>query len=250
MCIRDRGYVKHKFKTLNTSQFFLKEGPLAILPFSKNYFSFVWSVKKYFFENNSKKIFFPTLLNCKKSSFSRKELLELSKGNPAGCFDTEYDQCGRNPSLKNAPNQFLMSDRVVSVIPHGVDLDRFSPSKNQRVSWSKTGMPGEYGIINVGRVRPEKGTDLFVEAMIDALPQLPKATAIIAGATQPKDHSFRKKLEARIEQNGLTERIRFLGEIPSQDLAALLEGTSNYLYDSAKKEKTFIPYWLKKVRDD
>ena len=37
-------------------QFFLKEGPLAILPFSKNYFSFVWSVKKYFFENNSKKI--------------------------------------------------------------------------------------------------------------------------------------------------------------------------------------------------
>ena len=33
-------------------------------------------------------------------------------------------------------------------------------------------------------------------------------------------------------------------------LAVLLEVTSDYLYDSAKKEKTFIPYWLKKVRDD
>ena len=33
-------------------------------------------------------------------------------------------------------------------------------------------------------------------------------------------------------------------------LAALLEGSSDYLYDSAKKEKRFIPYWLKKVRDD
>ena len=33
-------------------------------------------------------------------------------------------------------------------------------------------------------------------------------------------------------------------------LAALLEGTSVYLYDSAKKEKTFIPYWLKQVRND
>ena len=33
-------------------------------------------------------------------------------------------------------------------------------------------------------------------------------------------------------------------------LAALLEGTSNYLYDSVKKEKTFIPYWIKKVRND
>tara|TARA_Y100001968_G_scaffold286934_1_gene287972 strand:+ start:225 stop:389 length:165 start_codon:yes stop_codon:yes gene_type:complete len=33
-------------------------------------------------------------------------------------------------------------------------------------------------------------------------------------------------------------------------LAALLEGTSDYLYDSAKKENTFIPYWLKKARDE
>ena len=33
-------------------------------------------------------------------------------------------------------------------------------------------------------------------------------------------------------------------------LAALLESTSDYLYESSKKEKTFIPYWLKKVRDD
>ena len=68
---------------------------------------------------------------------------------------------------------------VVSVIHHGVDLDRFYPSKNQKENWSKTGILGEYGIITVGRVRPEKGTDLFVEAMIEALPKLPKATAII-----------------------------------------------------------------------
>ena len=40
------GYVKHNIKNLNTSQYFLKEGPLAILPFSKNNFSFVWSVDK------------------------------------------------------------------------------------------------------------------------------------------------------------------------------------------------------------
>ena len=33
-------------------------------------------------------------------------------------------------------------------------------------------------------------------------------------------------------------------------LAALLEGTSNYLYDSAKNEKTFIPYWIKQNRND
>ena len=42
------GYVKHDLKNLNTAQYFLKDGPLAILPFSKNNFSFVWSVNKDF----------------------------------------------------------------------------------------------------------------------------------------------------------------------------------------------------------
>ena len=50
------GYIDHKINNLNTSQFFLKEGPLAILPFSKKNFSFVWSLNKEFYIQNSKNI--------------------------------------------------------------------------------------------------------------------------------------------------------------------------------------------------
>ena len=32
-------------------------------------------------------------------------------------------------------------------------------------------------------------------------------------------------------------------------IAALLEGTSDYLYDSGNKEEPFIPYSLNQVRD-
>jgi 2-octaprenyl-6-methoxyphenol hydroxylase len=46
------GYVKHNLKNLNTAQYFLKHGPLAILPFSKNNFSFVWSVDKDFLKKD------------------------------------------------------------------------------------------------------------------------------------------------------------------------------------------------------
>ena len=42
------GYVKHNLKNLNIAQYFFENGPLAILPFSKNNFSFVWSVDKDF----------------------------------------------------------------------------------------------------------------------------------------------------------------------------------------------------------
>jgi 2-polyprenyl-6-methoxyphenol hydroxylase-like FAD-dependent oxidoreductase len=48
------GYVDHNLKEISTSQFFLKEGPLAILPFSKKKFSFVWSVKKEFLKKKIK----------------------------------------------------------------------------------------------------------------------------------------------------------------------------------------------------
>jgi 2-octaprenyl-6-methoxyphenol hydroxylase len=48
--------VSHNSKINKTSQFFLKEGPLAILPFDKNTFSVVWSVSNIFFQKNKKLI--------------------------------------------------------------------------------------------------------------------------------------------------------------------------------------------------
>ena len=50
------GHIKHNIKNIETSQFFLKEGPLAILPFSNNGFSFVWSLDKSFYQHNVKNI--------------------------------------------------------------------------------------------------------------------------------------------------------------------------------------------------
>jgi 2-polyprenyl-6-methoxyphenol hydroxylase-like FAD-dependent oxidoreductase len=50
------GHVKHNLNEVSTYQYFLKDGPLAILPFSKNNFSFVWSVKKEFIKKNIKSI--------------------------------------------------------------------------------------------------------------------------------------------------------------------------------------------------
>ena len=48
--------VKHNSKISKVSQFFLKEGPLAILPFSKNMFSVVWSVSNIFFQKYNKSL--------------------------------------------------------------------------------------------------------------------------------------------------------------------------------------------------
>jgi len=50
------GVIEHNLKIDNPSQYFLNDGPLAILPFKKNKSSFVWSVKNTFYIKNKKTI--------------------------------------------------------------------------------------------------------------------------------------------------------------------------------------------------
>lgn len=104
---------------------------------------------------------------------------------------------------------------TTAVVPHGIDLSRFSPPPDKRTAWKESGLPGEYGIGVFGRVRPDKGSDVFVDAMIEALPQLPGATAVIAGLAQPKHQAYQDALKAKIAAAGLSERIVFLGEVPA-----------------------------------
>jgi mannosyltransferase len=104
---------------------------------------------------------------------------------------------------------------TTAVVPHGIDLSRFSPPPDKRTAWKQSGLPGEYGIGVFGRVRPDKGSDVFVDAMIEALPQLPGATAVIAGLAQPKHQAYQDALKAKIAAAGLSERIVFLGEVPA-----------------------------------
>lgn len=107
---------------------------------------------------------------------------------------------------------------TTAVVPHGIDVNRFTPPADKRHAWATSSLPGDYGIGTFGRVRPEKGTDVFVDAMIRALPGLPGATAVIAGLAQEQHQTFEQDLRQRIAAAGLTDRIVFLGEIPSADI--------------------------------
>ena len=67
--------VKHNNKIENASQFFLKEGPLAILPYHKKMFSIVWSVSSEFFHINKKNI--KKILSKKIKSLLKKKIQNI-----------------------------------------------------------------------------------------------------------------------------------------------------------------------------
>ncbi|MFC6489643.1 glycosyltransferase family 4 protein [Nitratireductor sp. GCM10026969] len=100
------------------------------------------------------------------------------------------------------------------VVMHGVDTERFHPPRAAEDRWEAAGLPGRYGVGCFGRVRHQKGTDLFVSAMIELLPRHPEWTAVILGRVTAEHRGFAEDLRRRIEAAGLAERILFLGEVP------------------------------------
>ena len=70
--------IKHNSRINKVNQFFLKEGPLAILPFSKKMFSVVWSVSALYFNKENK--FLKKILNSKiRSLFNNIKIKNIYK---------------------------------------------------------------------------------------------------------------------------------------------------------------------------
>ena len=101
-----------------------------------------------------------------------------------------------------------------TVVMHGIDLEAFHSAESGDDRFEASGLPGRYCIGCFGRVRPQKGTDLFVDAMIDLLPHHPEWTAVITGRVTAENRSFADELQRKVRDAGLSDRIFFLGEVP------------------------------------
>jgi len=126
--------------------------------------------------------------------------------------------------------QFLR--RPATVILHGVDVDLYSPPPDRLAAFAETGLPGKYGVGTFGRVRKQKGSDLFVEAMRRLLPKYPDFCAVVVGLTTVDNLPFVEGLKQEIAAAGLTERIRFLGELPIEEVPLWYQRISIYVFAS------------------
>ena len=114
------------------------------------------------------------------------------------------------------------------IIPHGIDSERYAPPANKTEAWQALNLPGEFGIGIFGRVRPQKGVDLLVDAMIQVIQSHPefKGIVVIVGETTHKYESYLNSLKKRIHNAGLSERFVFLGRQPFERIPDLFRGMS------------------------
>jgi len=122
--------------------------------------------------------------------------------------------------------------RSATVIPHGVDTDVYAPPPDRAAAFAQSGLPGRYAIGCFGRVRAQKGSDVFVEAMCRLLPRYPDFTAVLVGAIVTEQMVFANELKRRIEAAGLAERIVILGELEISEVQRWYQRLTIYAFTS------------------
>jgi mannosyltransferase len=122
--------------------------------------------------------------------------------------------------------------REATVIPHGVDSDSYAPPADRAAAFAEANLPGRYAIGCFGRVRAQKGTDVFVDAMCRLLPRYPDFTAVIVGAIVPEQIAFANDLKKRIETAGLQSRIVMTGELPIAEVQRWYQRLTIYAFTS------------------
>ena len=122
--------------------------------------------------------------------------------------------------------------REATVITHGVDTEIYAPPADRAVAFAESGLPGRYAIGCFGRVRAQKGSDVFVDAMVKLLPRYPDFTAVMVGAITPEQAAFANDLTKRIADAGLTSRIIITGELSIEEVQRWYRRLTIYAFTS------------------
>ncbi|WP_170438970.1 glycosyltransferase family 4 protein [Ruegeria arenilitoris] len=110
-------------------------------------------------------------------------------------------------------------ERDAQVIMHGINLQDFTPPADKAELRAQMGLPEGLLLGCYGRIRHQKGTDAFVDAMIDLCGQVPDVHGIVMGRATEKHGAFLTELKDKVAQAGLSDRILFKPEVTVDKIA-------------------------------
>lgn len=114
---------------------------------------------------------------------------------------------------------YSVPDSDVRVCPGGVDLDRFCPISDAERAGLRNARgiaPDERVLVCVRRLVSRTGVDLFLDALATAPLSEQKVRVLIAGRG-PRQAEY----QSRAQDNGLGDKVSFLGYVPDDQLADL-----------------------------
>jgi glycosyltransferase involved in cell wall biosynthesis len=112
--------------------------------------------------------------------------------------------------------------KPVTVVPYGVDLERFQPRARAA--------DGPVVIGAASRLSPEKGVPVLVEALARLSTSVPDLRLRIAG-----EGPERRRVEALVARRGLAASVELLGEVPHQEMPAFLASLDVFVLPSLRE---------------
>jgi len=107
----------------------------------------------------------------------------------------------------------------IHVVYPGVDSGRFRPDADSPRQTSLHA-DGERVLLSVGRLIPRKGLDTLIRLLPRVAADIPDVVYWIAGGGA---QSERQRMEQLAAATGVSDRVRFLGEVPGEDLPGLFK---------------------------
>ena len=105
-----------------------------------------------------------------------------------------------------------------TVVGHGINADAFHPAQDRAAARAELGLPGLRLVGCFGRIRPGKGSDVFVDAMLRVLASRPDVGAVLVGRATFKHSAFMAVLRGKIKAAGLNERFLILPEVATSEM--------------------------------
>jgi glycosyltransferase involved in cell wall biosynthesis len=126
----------------------------------------------------------------------------------------------------------MPQDRV-TVVPYGVDIERYDPDQRaERVPGPEATIPDRGQVVMVmGRLVHKKGFSTLLQAAPQVLAKCPDTTFVIAG-----EGDLRAKLEALAESLGIQQHVVFSGHIPWDQTPAVLTKADVFVVPSVLDE--------------
>jgi mannosyltransferase len=121
-------------------------------------------------------------------------------------------------------------DVPAHVIHHGIDTDRFAPVADKGPLRDELGLPRDKLLVGCfGRIRPQKGNDLFTDVMLRLLPDRPGVAAVMMGGITDEFRDFQEGLVQKVKNAGLEARFLFLPEDPHWDVSRWFKALDLYV---------------------
>ena len=118
----------------------------------------------------------------------------------------------------------------IRIVPNGVDIQKFKPSKNQTIIKRQFGVNNRPCVLFVGRLIPRKGLLFLVQAAKQIAKEEEQTIFVIAG-----DGPQRSQLIYNLEKNRILKNFIFLGDVKDEILPLIYNCADIFVFPSIQE---------------